>query len=79
MSMLVCSARMNKVVSNRVRDSCIFVLFSAIVGVPALFLAAWVYGIFGRPSVSSDAAGPSLSYISYLYLYTSRWSGCSKS
>jgi hypothetical protein len=37
------------------------VLFSVIFGVLILFLIAWVYVIFGRPSVFYDAAGLSLS------------------
>jgi hypothetical protein len=51
-------------VSNLLKDSCIIlisvcscVLFAVIVGVSIVFLVAWTYVIFGRPSVFCGAAG----------------------
>jgi hypothetical protein len=59
---------LDKIVSNLVKDSCIilisvcsFVLFAVIVGVSMVFLVAWAYVIFGRPSVFCGAAGLSFS------------------
>jgi hypothetical protein len=58
MSVLICSACLNKIVSNLVKDSCIilisvcsWVLFAVIVGVSILFPVALAYVNFGRPSV----------------------------
>jgi hypothetical protein len=68
-SVLICSAYMDKIVSKLVKDSCIIlnnvcscVLFAVIVGISILFLVAWAYVIFGHPSVFCGAAGLSFSY-----------------
>jgi hypothetical protein len=68
MSVLICSACLDKIASKVVKDSCIilinacpFVLFAVISGVSILFLVAWAYVIFGRPSVFCGAAGFSFS------------------
>jgi hypothetical protein len=65
---LICSACLNKIVPNLVKDSCIilisicsFVLILVIIGFSTLFLVAWAYVIFGRPSVFCCAAGLSFS------------------
>jgi hypothetical protein len=66
---LICSACLDNIVSNRVNDSCIIlfgvcscVLSAVIVGVSIVFLVAWAYVVFGRPSVFCGAAGLSFSY-----------------
>jgi hypothetical protein len=68
MSVLICSTCLNKIVSKLVKDSriilisvCSRVLFAVIVGVSILFLVAYAYVIFGRPSVFCGAAGLSFS------------------
>jgi hypothetical protein len=73
LSVLICSACLEKIVSNLVKDSCIIlisvcscVMLPVIVGVSILFLVAWAYNIFGRPSVFCGAAGLSLSCPVYL-------------
>jgi hypothetical protein len=73
MSMLICSACWDKILSNLVKDSfiilitvCSCVLFAVIVGVSIVFLVAWAYVIFGRPSVFFGAAGFSFSCPMYL-------------
>jgi hypothetical protein len=60
---------MDKIYSKLVKDSCIIlisvcscVLFAVIVGVSILFLVAWAYVIFGRPSVFFGATGLLFSY-----------------
>jgi hypothetical protein len=64
MSMLICSACLDKIVSNLVKDSCTIlisvcscVLFAVIVGISLLFMVAWAYVIFSRPSVLCGCAG----------------------
>jgi hypothetical protein len=64
MSMVICSACFDKIVSNRVKDSCInlisvfsSVLFADICDVPMLFLADYAYIISDLPSGFGDAAG----------------------
>jgi hypothetical protein len=68
MSVLICSACLDKIVSTIVKDSyiilisaCFCVLFVVIFGVSILFLVAWAYVIFGRPSVFCGASGLSFS------------------
>jgi hypothetical protein len=63
MSMLICSASLDKIVSNLVKDSCIILisvcscmLFAEIVGISILFLVDWAYVIF-YPSVFCGAVG----------------------
>jgi hypothetical protein len=65
---LICSACLDKIVPNLVKDSCIifisvcsYVLFAVIIGVSILFLIAWACVIFIRPSVFCGVAGPSFS------------------
>jgi hypothetical protein len=67
-SVLICPASLDNIVSNLVKDSCVIlisvcscVLLAVIVGVSILFLVAWAYVIFGRPSVFYGAAGLSFS------------------
>jgi hypothetical protein len=67
-SVLICSACLDKIISNLLKDSGIIlisvyfsVLFVVIVDVPILFLVAWAYVVFGRPSVFSGASGLSFS------------------
>jgi hypothetical protein len=67
-SVVIYSACLDKIVSNLVKDSCIilisvcsFMLILVIVGVSILFLVAWAYVIFGRPSVFCCAVGFSFS------------------
>jgi hypothetical protein len=66
--MLICSDFLDNIVSNLMKDSCIILVsvcscvpFAVIVGVLILFLVAWAYVIFGRPSVFCGAAGLSFS------------------
>jgi hypothetical protein len=63
MSVLICSACLDKIVSNLVKESCIIlnsecscVLCVVIDGVSILFLVPWACVIFGPPSVSCRAA-----------------------
>jgi hypothetical protein len=70
MSVFICSACLDKIVSNRVKDSCnglisvcSFVLFAGIFVVSILFLVDWAYVIFALPSVAWGAAGLSFSYL----------------
>jgi hypothetical protein len=65
---LLCSACLDKIISNLAKVSCIilisvfsFVLFAVIVGFSILFLIARAYAIFGRPSVFYGDAGLSFS------------------
>jgi hypothetical protein len=73
MSVLICSVRLDKIVSNRVKASCIIlinvcfcVLFAKIVRVSILFLLSWTYDIFGLPSVFWHAPGLSFCGLSIL-------------
>jgi hypothetical protein len=68
-SVLICSACLDNIVSKLVKDSCIIlisvcscVLFAVIVDVSIVFLVSWAYVIFGRPSVFCGAVGLPFSY-----------------
>jgi hypothetical protein len=67
-SVLTCSACLDKIVSNHVKDSCISLinvcsceLFAEIFCVSVPLPAAWAYVIFGLPSVFYGATGLSFS------------------